>query len=539
MKRLILLVVLAALAVPAFSQSVAGGFSQAPIAHTFTDARSFTFAPDGRMFYTEASSGNIYVIDDITAGSITPTLFATVSGFVWNASLDLGLHGIALDPNFPAAAGTSTDRFVYVVAATGTIGAPKYQVIRFQEDTASLGQAVVASETTIVSAFDMGPAGLNFGGRISFDSGGLMYLSVGDGGSSVSLAGGYAQANSDKRGKILRYNKNGSIPVGNPIASNPLYAKGFRNPCGMDFNPNTGKLFAPDMGNPATTGDDELNLVNANDNYGWDASGESGIRSNASFVDPAWVFSTGFLPSGVEFHPSGLSDFPAIGYRDGAVYVGRESAAGEVWRIVLTGSNESAGVAAVQLLGGLASPVRDLKFNAASGKLCVLTDTSMHIVEYTGNTSVNNPTASAGPDQTVNEGDTVTLTAVASTDPDVGDVLRYIWRQVGGSSVVTIVNAETVGPTFTAPQVTFDQSFTFEVIVEDGNGVVVQDFVIITVNNVSNPAGGGGGDIVAGPEPLGEGGCTAGDSSWLMLVALLALCVSAWQKKRKLKLERI
>ncbi|MCF6229136.1 MAG: PQQ-dependent sugar dehydrogenase, partial [Planctomycetes bacterium] len=496
-----------------------------------TDARSFVFGPDGRMFYTEASSGEIWVIDDITAGTINPTLFATVSGVVWNASLDLGLHGIALDPNFPTSPTTSTDRYMYVVAATGTIGAPKYQVIRFQEDTANLGQAVAASETTVVSAFDMGPAGLNFGGRISFDSSGLMYLSVGDGGSSVSLAGGYAQANSDRRGKILRFNKDGSIPVSNPIAGNPLYAKGFRNPRGMDFNPNTGKLFAPDMGNPATTGDDELNLVNANDNYGWDTSGESGIRSNASFVDPAWVFSTGFLPSGVEFHPSGLTNFPAIGYRDGSVYVGRESAAGEVWRIVLTGSNESAGVAAVQLLGGLASPVRDLKFNAASGKLCVLTDTSMHIVEYAGNSSAD-PTASAGPDQTVNEGDVVTLTAAASTDPDVGDILRYIWRQVGGSSVVTIVNAETISPTFTAPEVTFDQSFTFEVIVEDGNGGVVQDFVIITVNNISNPTD---GDTVIGPEPLGEGGCTAGDSNWLILMALLALCVSAWQKKRKLR----
>lgn len=531
MKRIFLLLLLALFTAPIFTQSVTGGFSQAAIAHTFTDARAFTFAPDGRMFYTEASSGEIWVINDITAGTITPTLFATVSGTVWNASQDLGIQGITLDPNFPLAAGTSTDRFVYVVAATGTIGAPKYQVVRFKEDVTNLGQAEAASESTIVSAFDMGPAGLNFGGRISFDAGGLMYLSVGDGGSSVSFTGGYAQADSDQRGKILRYNKNGSIPVGNPIAANPLYAKGLRNPRGLGFNPNTGALFVPDMGNPSTSGADELNLITANGNFGWDTSGESGNRSNSLFSDPAWVFSTGFSPSGVEFHPSGLTNFPAVGYRDSVVYVGRESASGEVWRIVLSGSNESVGVAAVQLLGGLTSPVRDLKFNAASGKLCVLTDTSLHIVEYTGNTTVS-PIANAGPDQTVNEGDVVTLTAAASTDSDVNDILRYVWRQAGGSTVVTISGANTISPTFTAPEVTFDQNFTFEVIVEDGNGWVVNDLVIITINNVSNSSG---KSTVSGKDPLGEGGCTAGDSSWLMLIALLALCGSVWQKKRKLR----
>ncbi|MHC4840767.1 MAG: PQQ-dependent sugar dehydrogenase [Planctomycetota bacterium] len=530
MNRLFWLLMLAAFAAPVMAQSVAGGFSQAAIAHTFTDARSFEFAPDGRMFYTEASSGNIYVIDDVTAGTITPTLFATVSGTVWNAGSDLGLKGIALDPNFPLAAGTSTDRYVYVVVATGTVGAPKYEVKRFQEDTASLGTAVVASETTVVSPFDMGPAGLSFGGRIGFDSSGLMYLSVGDGGSSVALGGGYAQADSDRRGKILRYNKNGSVPAGNPIAANPLFAKGFRNPRGFGFNPNTGALLAVDMGNAATSGEDELNLVLSNGNYGWDTAGESGNRGNASFTDPAWLFPTGFLPSGVEFHPSGLTNFPAVGYRDGVVYVGRETTSGEVWRVVLTGSNESSGVAAKQLLGGLASPVRDVEFNAASGKLYVLTDTSMHALEYTGNSSAN-PTASAGPDQTVNESDLVTLTAAASTDPDVGDILRYIWRQVGGSVVVAISSADTVSPTFTAPDVTFDQSFTFEVIVEDGNGGVVNDLVIITVNNISNPGGGGTGEI--GPEPRGENGCTVGDSNWFALMALMLLGINAVRRERR------
>ena len=265
-------------------------------------------------------------------------------------------------------------------------------------------------------------------------------------------------------------------------------------------------------------------MITTAGNYGWDTSGASGAQMVAGYEDPAWVLNSSFEPSGVAFYPTTGTAFPSVGYRGGVVYLASEASAGAVVRVVLTGGNERLGVAAWTLANGFTAPVRDIQFGP-DGHLYVLTSVVLYRIRYTGNTS-NNPTANAGPDQAVDEGDLVTLDGSASSDPDVSDVLRYTWRQVGGGTLVTIANPTTVNPTFTAPQVTFDQSFTFELIVEDGNGGVSNDFVIIDINNVSNP---GDDEGPKGFSPPGEGGCTTGDAAswWWTLSILIAVMLIA------------
>ncbi|MBN2419313.1 MAG: hypothetical protein JXL81_08010, partial [Deltaproteobacteria bacterium] len=81
--------------------------------------------------------------------------------------------------------------------------------------------------------------------------------------------------------------------------------------------------------------------------------------------------------------------------------------------------------------------------------------------------SVNNPpVASAGNDQTVNEGTSVTLSGTGSSDPD-GDTLSFIWAQVSGPAV-TLTNPRSAHAAFIAQDVNKDgATLVFQLTVTD------------------------------------------------------------------------
>lgn len=78
---------------------------------------------------------------------------------------------------------------------------------------------------------------------------------------------------------------------------------------------------------------------------------------------------------------------------------------------------------------------------------------------------VTPPEANAGENQTVYEGETVTLDATSSTDAD-GNSLTYIWTAPEG---VTLSSTTDAKPTFTAPEVEEDTEYTFSLTVSDGS----------------------------------------------------------------------
>jgi len=98
------------------------------------------------------------------------------------------------------------------------------------------------------------------------------------------------------------------------------------------------------------------------------------------------------------------------------------------------------------------------------------------------------PTADAGEDQTVDEGDTVTLEGTF-TDPNVGDTHTFLWHMESSTNGQIIPDSS--GPASPEPST---QSFsfvpcdngvyTFSFTVTDNYGAQGTDEVVITVNNV-------------------------------------------------------
>jgi hypothetical protein len=98
------------------------------------------------------------------------------------------------------------------------------------------------------------------------------------------------------------------------------------------------------------------------------------------------------------------------------------------------------------------------------------------------------PVANAGRPQSVTSGALVTLDGSASTDPS-GLPLSFQWTQASGLAV-TLANANTARPSFTAPAVAFGSpaaSLVFSLVVSDANGVSAPATVTITVNAIVPP----------------------------------------------------
>ena len=107
----------------------------------------------------------------------------------------------------------------------------------------------------------------HYGCRIVFDPWDHLYFAIGDRG-----AGYQAQDVNLPNGKVHRIHKDGTIPYDNPFladedAMKSIFSFGNRNIQGMAIHPQTGQLWATEHG---PMGGDELNLIQAGKNYGWE-----------------------------------------------------------------------------------------------------------------------------------------------------------------------------------------------------------------------------------------------------------------------------
>jgi glucose/arabinose dehydrogenase len=211
---------------------------------------SMVFAPDGRLFFTEKNTGAIRIMT--ADGKILDDPFAGVEDVY--ASWEQGMLGLALDPDFQ----TNHNLYVYYSALVGTGngdgGKVVNRVLRFTDnDNAGTDMKVI---------MDNIPAsrGYHSGGAMAFGPDGKLYITVGDATEHI-----FAQDPSISIGKVLRINKDGTIPEDNPYQDSPVYSIGHRNMYGIAFdNEGTGLI--------TENGDfhyDEINAIIKGGNYGF------------------------------------------------------------------------------------------------------------------------------------------------------------------------------------------------------------------------------------------------------------------------------
>lgn len=106
---------------------------------------------------------------------------------------------------------------------------------------------------------------------------------------------------------------------------------------------------------------------------------------------------------------------------------------------------------------------------------------SSSVVQYSILSVNQAPNAFAGLAQTVDENSLVTLDATGSSDPD-SDAISYLWTAPSGITLSSVTAAK---PTFTAPEVDADKSYTFSLVVNDGKVNSTASQVVITVKNLN------------------------------------------------------
>jgi glucose/arabinose dehydrogenase len=199
-----------------------------------------------------------------------------------------GLLGLALDPDFP------NSGFVYTYYTTLASGRFINRLVRMRDEA---GRGVV--DRVLLDGIP--GANTHDGGRLKFGPDQRLYITVGD-----AEAGQLAQDPASPSGKILRLEKDGSIPVDNPFAGSPVFSLGHRHPQGLAFHPD-GALYATEHGpsEPAPRCcHDEVNQIQPGANYGWPRV--FGVAKNPQFRDPLHESGTDtWAPSGAAFITDG------------------------------------------------------------------------------------------------------------------------------------------------------------------------------------------------------------------------------------------
>lgn len=253
--------------------------------------------PDGRLLITQ-KKGTLRLADN------TGKLSAEIKGLpkVDDAGQG-GLLGITIDPQF------ESNRMVYWVFSEGD---DKGTLTAVAKGRLANDEKNIENATVIYRATPRYDGKLHYGGRILFDSKGMLLVSTGE--RSDLATRPQAQLLNSSLGKIIRITTDGKPAPGNPFLNDKnarpeLYSYGHRNVQGLALHPETGDLWENEFG---PRGGDEVNRILSGKNYGWptitygiEYGGDkinNGLTQKEGLEQPIYYWDPVSSPSGMTFY---------------------------------------------------------------------------------------------------------------------------------------------------------------------------------------------------------------------------------------------
>jgi glucose/arabinose dehydrogenase len=237
--------------------------------HTIWDIE-FT-GPDRAL--ASERGGRIRLIDH---GRLDPTPYHVFEDA--SPGQHLGVLDMLPDPDY------ATNKYLYVSYTPKRAELVPIQDPRYMRQTYNYGTTLVImrfvdtgqglSQGEKIFQGEQGDLDVEPGGRMTFGPDGKLYV----------MHGNFAHQNFDAqnlrtlKGKILRLNRDGSIPSDNPYvgrsdARAEIYSKGHKNSTGLLFVPRSDELLEVSHGPTGShfrpTGYDEINVIRPAGDYGW------------------------------------------------------------------------------------------------------------------------------------------------------------------------------------------------------------------------------------------------------------------------------
>ncbi|MBN7827760.1 PQQ-dependent sugar dehydrogenase [Bowmanella dokdonensis] len=209
--------------------------------------------PDGRMLITERK-GTLFLVDggQRTKLSGVPAVWAQNQG---------GLLDVAVAPDYEKTG------WIYLTYSLREQDKGGTVVARARLEGSGLKdlQEIYRQTPFLKPSY-------HFGSRIAFLNDGTFLVTLGERGQRREKTVDIPTP-STSVGATVRLNMDGSVPQDNPFVGQPdvreeVYSYGHRNAQGMAVHPDTGAIWQHEHG---PHGGDELNLIEAGNNYGWPA----------------------------------------------------------------------------------------------------------------------------------------------------------------------------------------------------------------------------------------------------------------------------